>query len=98
MHYRCTTMAMVTSQVRLTRELTQAIDSMVKKGLYANKSDVIRDAVRRLAFNMDSLIGIIPNTGDSVKEVREIRKKLSKEIKSFEDLKKIDKEMLKLLK
>ncbi len=38
---------------------------------------MVRDAVRRLV--LDKIVGIIPNTGDSVKEVREIRKKLSAE-------------------
>lgn len=33
--------------------------------------------IKKLALN--KMIGIIPNTGDSVKEIREIRKKLSKE-------------------
>ena len=36
------------------------------------------------------MIGIIPNTGDSVQEVKEMRRKLSKEIKSFEDIEKIN--------
>lgn len=37
------------------------------------------------------MIGIIPNNKDSVKEVREIRKKLSKQVKTFNDIKKINK-------
>ena len=77
MHYNCITMAMATSQVRLTKELTKAIDGLVKKGLYATKSDAIRDAVRRFVWEKE--VGTIPNTGDSVKEIREIRKKLSKQ-------------------
>ena len=36
------------------------------------------------------MIGSIPNTGDSVEEVKEIRRKLSKEIKSFKDIEKLN--------
>jgi hypothetical protein len=39
-----------------------------------------RDNMRKIA--LDSMIGIIPNTGDSVKEIRLIREKISKEIRS----------------
>ncbi|MBU1198832.1 MAG: ribbon-helix-helix domain-containing protein [Nanoarchaeota archaeon] len=53
------------------------IDSMVKRGIYSGRSEAVRDGVRKLTLK--SMIGIIPNTGDSVKEVREIRNKLSKE-------------------
>ncbi len=38
---------------------------------------MVRDAVRRLILQKQ--VGLVPNTGDSVNEVREIRKKLSKE-------------------
>lgn len=58
-------------------ELLKRIDSMVKSGIYNNRSDVIRDAVRR--FVWEKQIGSIPNKGDSVKQVREAREKLSKE-------------------
>jgi len=44
--------------------------------------------VRKLALH--KMIGSIPNTGDSVKEIRKIRRKLSKDIKSFKDLEKIN--------
>mgnify|MGYP001597090559 CR=1 FL=1 len=70
-------MVMDTVQIRLSHGLVERIDDFVDLGIYANRSDVIRDAVRRLV--VDKLVGIIPNTGDSVKEVQEIRKKLSKE-------------------
>jgi len=35
-------------QIRLTRELIQKIDGMVEIGLYPNRSEAVRDAVRRL--------------------------------------------------
>ncbi|KYK26138.1 hypothetical protein AYK26_00795 [Euryarchaeota archaeon SM23-78] len=89
-------MVMDTLQIRLTQEMIKLIDSFVKKGIYNSRSDVIRDAVRRLVWKKE--VGTIPNTGDSVKEIREIRKKLSKEIKSFKDIEKINKEFKHLIK
>ncbi len=71
-------MVMDTVQVRLSHGIVEKVDDLVETGLYANRSDVIRDAVRRLIF--EKLVGIIPNTRDSVKEVRDIRKKLSQEM------------------
>lgn len=68
---------MQVAQVRLPERLIEELDILVKKGFYSNKSDVIRDAVRKLI--LEKQIGSMPNTGDSVKEIRKIRKKLSKE-------------------
>ena len=70
-------MVMDTVQIRLSHGLVDKIDDLVDTGIYANRSDVIRDAVRRLV--LDKMVGIIPNTGDSVKEMRKTKKKLSKE-------------------
>lgn len=67
---------MAVAQVRLPKRILEQIDGFVETGVYASRSDVIRDAVRRLALNKQ--IGSIPNTGDSVEEVRKIRKILSK--------------------
>ena len=63
-------------QVRLPEGLITEIDALVDKGYYPNKSDVIRDAIRRLI--LDKHIGSIPDSGDSVQEVRTLRKNLSK--------------------
>ena len=82
-------MVMDTVQVRLSHGLIESMDDLVDTGIYSSRSDVVRDAVRRLV--LDKLVGIIPNTGDSVKEMREIKKKLSKEIKSFKDIEEINK-------
>ena len=82
-------MGMAVTQVRLPEGLEKELDVLVASGFYATKSDAVRDAVRRLV--LDKMVGIIPNIGDSVKEVREIRKKLSKEIKSPEDLEELNK-------
>jgi len=82
-------MVMDTVQVRLSHGLVESMDGLVSTGIYSSRSDVVRDAVRRLVLN--NLVGIIPNTGDSVKEMKEIKKKLSKEIKSFKDMEEINK-------
>ena len=39
-------------QIRLTRELIQKIDVMIDGGVYPNRSEAVRDAVRRLRANM----------------------------------------------
>jgi metal-responsive CopG/Arc/MetJ family transcriptional regulator len=69
-------MAMELMQVRLPQGIIAQVDAMVKNGIYASKSDFIRDAIRRLM--LDRMVGIIPNKGDSVKEVRTIRSMLTK--------------------
>ena len=78
---------MDTLQIRLTPEIVKRIDNLVDIGIYSNRSDVIRDAVRKLV--LDKMIGILPNTGDSVNEIREIRRKLSKEKFDLNELNKL---------
>ena len=75
MYYKCMTMEV--TQVRLPEGILKEVDKLVHRGIYTNKSDVVRDALRRLI--LEQQVGSIKNTGDSVKEIREIRKKLSKE-------------------
>ena len=75
---------MDTLQIRLSHGLVEKVDDLVDTGIYTNRSDVIRDAVRRLI--LDKLVGIIPDTGDSVKEIKEIRKKLSQEKFNLEEI------------
>jgi len=76
----------------MPKAMIKEIDKCVKSRKYTNRSDVIRDALRKqfTYMQLKSMIGIIPNTGDSVQEVKEMRRKLSKEIKSFEDIEKIN--------
>jgi Arc/MetJ-type ribon-helix-helix transcriptional regulator len=71
-------MVMDTLQIRLSRGLVERIDALVKKCIYANRSDAIRDAVRSRFWWQDQ-IGTIKDKGDSVKQIRKIREKLSKE-------------------
>ena len=69
---------MDTLQIRMNKELLKRIDSLVKSGIYSNRSDVIRDATRRFVWEKE--VGSIKNDGkNSVEQIREIRKKLSKE-------------------
>ena len=68
---------MDTLQIRMNKELLKRVDLLVKTGIYSNRSDVIRDAVRR--FVWDKEINSVSKKGDSVKLVRNIRDKLSKE-------------------
>lgn len=63
-------------QIRMNPGLVKLVDGLVKRGAYSNRSDVIRDAVRRFVWERE--VGTIPNKGNSVKEIRKIRKKLSK--------------------
>ena len=38
---------MLPVQVRLTEKIIERLDELVEKGMYSNRSQVIRDAVRR---------------------------------------------------
>ncbi len=82
---------MTVAQVRLPEGMVKQVDELVESKMYSNRSDVIRDAVRRFVLEKElkNMIGSTPNTGDSVKEVREIRKKLSKEFKESDNPEKL---------
>ena len=41
-------MVMNTVQIRLTEKQVKNIDVLVKKGIYPNRSEAVRDAVRKL--------------------------------------------------
>ena len=70
-------MANEITQVRLPKGIIEEIDKVLKKGHYTSKSDFIRSSIRKSL--LQEQIGSIPNTGDSVKEIRKIREILSKE-------------------
>ncbi len=44
-------MIMETVQIRLTEKQVKAIGQLVKKGVYPNRSEAVRDAVRKLVEN-----------------------------------------------
>ena len=70
-------MVMDTLQIRMTKGLLEQVDSLVEQGLYANRADVVRDAVRRLVWKQEA--GSIPFKGSGVGLVRKARDNLSKE-------------------
>ena len=80
-------MTMETMQIRMNKELIQRVDTLVKTGIYSNRSDAIRDAVRRLILN--DLVGILSNNENSVKQIQSMRKKLSKEKFNLKEINKL---------
>ena len=80
-------MVMDTLQIRMNPALLKRIDLMVKTGIYSNRADVIRDAVRRFVWEKE--IGSISNKEDSIKQVRRIREKLSKEKFDLDEINKL---------
>jgi len=63
-------------QVRMSKGLIKKLDNMVDTGLYLNRSDVIRAAVRQIDWAKE--VGTISNKGSAVKQVRKARAALSK--------------------
>ncbi len=47
-------MVMETVQIRLTEKQIRSIDTLVKKGVYPNRSEAVRDAVRKLVHENGS--------------------------------------------
>ncbi|MFA5888144.1 MAG: ribbon-helix-helix domain-containing protein [Candidatus Nanoarchaeia archaeon] len=70
-------MVMDTIQIRMSHGLVEMMDSLVEKGIYANRSDVIRDSVRR--FVWADQVGIIKLKGSGVNIIRKARRELSKQ-------------------
>lgn len=48
-------MVMQTLQIRLPKKLLDDIDKIVESNLYSNRSDVIRDAIRKLTMRYNFL-------------------------------------------
>ena len=46
-------MTMQTMQIRLTEKQLRTVDILVRKGVYPNRSEAVRDAVRRLVGEND---------------------------------------------
>ncbi|MDI6737116.1 MAG: ribbon-helix-helix domain-containing protein [Nanoarchaeota archaeon] len=70
-------MVMDTIQIRMSHGLVEMMDSLVEKGVYANRSDVVRDAVRR--FVWADQVGTIKLKGSGVNIIRKARRELSKQ-------------------
>ena len=77
-------MVMDTLQIRLSHGLVERIDTLVDSGVYANRSDVIRDAVRRFVWERET--ASISAKGNSVELVRETRQKLAKEPLNLDEI------------
>lgn len=80
-------MVMDTLQIRMNHGLLKRIDRIVKTDVYANRADVIRDAVRRFVWEKE--VGSIAPKGNAEKIVRKARKELSKNFRK-EDLEEIN--------
>jgi len=70
-------MVMDTLQIRMNKKLIKLVDNLVKSGVYSNRADVIRDAVRRFVWTKE--LGSINFKGNSVEQIRKAREHLSKE-------------------
>ncbi|MDP1695306.1 MAG: ribbon-helix-helix domain-containing protein [archaeon] len=80
-------MVMDTVQIRISDGLVKLIDNLVKKGIYSNRSEAIRDAVRSFVWKKE--VGTIKNLGESVEIVKNARKKLSERL-SDKDLEEVN--------
>jgi Arc/MetJ-type ribon-helix-helix transcriptional regulator len=70
-------MVMDTFQVRMNKGPLKRMDALVKTGVYSNRGELVRDAVRRFVWERE--VGSIGKKGDSVKVIRNAREKISKE-------------------
>ena len=43
---------MIPVQVRLTKSILEKVDLLIRNGFYSNRSEVIRDATRRLIMEL----------------------------------------------
>jgi len=77
-------MVMDTLQIRMNKEFLKRIDILVKAGIYSNRADVIRDAVRRFVWEKE--VGSISSKGNSEEVIKKVREKLSKEKISLKEI------------
>ncbi len=43
---------MIPVQVRLTKSILERLDTLINTGYYSNRSEIIRDATRRLVMDL----------------------------------------------
>ena len=53
---------MIPVQIRINRKMIEKIDQLVEAGVYSNRSEVIRDATRRLVIEFSGRNGL-PHEG-----------------------------------
>lgn len=78
---------MDTLQIRLSHGIVERIDKLVDTGIYSNRSDVVRDAVRKLV--LEQMTGILIDETDSVEQIRNLRKAHSKESFDLDEINKL---------
>ena len=49
---------MIPVQIRINRKIIEKIDQLVEAGVYSNRSEVIRDAARRLVIELSGKNGM----------------------------------------
>jgi Arc/MetJ-type ribon-helix-helix transcriptional regulator len=49
---------MISVQIRINRKIIERIDQLVEAGVYSNRSEVIRDAARRLVIELSGKNGM----------------------------------------
>jgi Arc/MetJ-type ribon-helix-helix transcriptional regulator len=72
------------TQIRIPKGLLEETQVLIDKGYYTNKSDLIRDAIRKLVLEYH--IGSVHDKKNSVAQIKKVRKVLSKQVTSFKDL------------
>lgn len=73
-------MRMVTLTADVTEGVKRMTRKLIKTGLYKSQSEVVRDAIRQLAYKYSA------ETALSIEEIRRIVKKTRKTGKSMSDL------------
>lgn len=61
---------MIPVQIRINRKMIEKIDQLVEAGVYSNRSEVIRDATRRLVIEMSGKNGMKPANYSFSQEVK----------------------------
>tara|TARA_Y100000310_G_scaffold266530_1_gene278063 strand:- start:688 stop:915 length:228 start_codon:yes stop_codon:yes gene_type:complete len=69
-------MVMETIQIRLTTKLVEKLGELVKQGYYPNKSEAVRDAVRRLILEQE--LGELGEELESAEVKKQVAEKVSK--------------------
>ncbi len=75
-HYLNITMVMETIQIRLTSKLVEKLGELVKQGYYPNKSEAVRDAVRRLILEHE--LGELGEEMEHAEVKKQVAEKVSK--------------------
>jgi len=72
-------MVMETIQIRLTSKLVEKLGDLVKQGYYPNKSEAVRDAVRRLILEHE-----LGELGEEMEQA-EVKKKVAEKVNKLRE-------------